>query len=139
MKTINTFPKQGWLPDLPDHRDHMYAAPTRIITKLPLSVDLRRNCPPVYDQRQLGSCIANAIGGAFQFEELKQKKKSFVPTRLFINYKELWNTLLIQTVARKSTMVLKVLIKLVYVLKRFGLTMMAKKNLQKPADNKGYF
>jgi C1A family cysteine protease len=81
-------PKHGWLPDLPDHRDHLYAAPPRIITKLPTSVDLRKNCPPVYDQGQLGSCTANSIGAAVQFEQLKQKKKSFVPSRLFIYYNE---------------------------------------------------
>jgi C1A family cysteine protease len=28
--------------------------------KLPLSVDLRKKCPPVYDQGDLGSCTANA-------------------------------------------------------------------------------
>lgn len=29
-------------------------------------------CPPVYDQGQLGSCTANAIGAAIQFERRKQ-------------------------------------------------------------------
>jgi C1A family cysteine protease len=45
-------------------------------------------CSPVYDQGQLGSCTANSIGGAVQFEQMKQKKKSFVPSRLFIYYNE---------------------------------------------------
>jgi hypothetical protein len=51
----------GWLPDLPDHRDHLYAAPAEITAKLPANVDLRTRCPSVYDQGQLGSCTANAI------------------------------------------------------------------------------
>jgi len=55
---------------------------------LPPKVDLRPNCPPVYDQGQLGSCTANAIGGALQFDQMKQAKEAFVPSRLFIYYNE---------------------------------------------------
>ncbi len=37
----------------------------------------------------LGSCTANAIGAAFEFELLKQNKtKDFMPSRLFIYYNE---------------------------------------------------
>ena len=78
----------GWLPDLPDHRDLTYTAPAAILSKLPKKVDLRQNCPPVYDQGQLGSCTANAIGGAFEFELMKQKAPDFIPSRLFIYYNE---------------------------------------------------
>ncbi len=78
----------GWVPDLPDHRDLTYAAPAAFLTALPTSVDLRPGCPDVYDQGQLGSCTANSIGGAFQFEQIKQKVKDFVPSRLFIYYNE---------------------------------------------------
>ncbi|HET7842231.1 MAG TPA: C1 family peptidase [Terriglobia bacterium] len=80
--------RYGWVPDLPDQRDHLYAAPPQVLLKLPSKVDLRSKCPPVYDQGELGSCTANAIGGAFQFEQIKQKQKSFVPSRLFIYYNE---------------------------------------------------
>ena len=78
----------GWVPDLPDHRDLTYAAPAAFLMALPTTVDLRADCPPVYDQGQLGSCTANAIGGAIQFEQMKQKMSSFVPSRLFIYYNE---------------------------------------------------
>ncbi|MGO8755549.1 MAG: C1 family peptidase [Gallionellaceae bacterium] len=79
----------GWLPDVPDQRDHLYAAPVVYIAKLPASADLRPKCPAVYDQGQLGSCTANAIGAAIQFERRKQKlKPDFVPSRLFIYYNE---------------------------------------------------
>ena len=79
----------GWTPDLPDHRDHLYAAPIVHIAKLPPKADLRTKCPPVYDQGQLGSCTANAIGAAIQFERRKQKlQPDFVPSRLFIYYNE---------------------------------------------------
>lgn len=89
MKKTNTSKQRlGWMPDLPDHRDLLYSAPPRITTKLPASIDLRKHCPPVYDQGQLGSCTANAIGAAIQFGQMKQKKKSFIPSRLFIYYNE---------------------------------------------------
>jgi C1A family cysteine protease len=78
----------GWVPDLPDQRDFAYSAPTPLLAALPTTVDLRPECPPVYDQGQLGSCTANAIGGAIQFEQMKQKIKDFVPSRLFIYYNE---------------------------------------------------
>ena len=80
----------GWIPDIPDHRDHLYAAPVVNLAKLPKKVDLRPQCPKVvYDQGQLGSCTGNAIAGAFQFERHKQKlKPDFIPSRLFIYYNE---------------------------------------------------
>jgi C1A family cysteine protease len=81
--------RYGWIPDLPDYRDHMYAAPVTALAKPPPKVDLRRKCPPVYDQGQLGSCTANAIAAALQFDRMKQRlKPKFVPSRLFIYYNE---------------------------------------------------
>jgi C1A family cysteine protease len=77
----------GWMPDVPDQRDLVFAA-GRVGT-LPPSVDLRPSCPPVYDQGQLGSCTANAIGAAIQYEQIRQKEaKPFAPSRLFIYYNE---------------------------------------------------
>jgi C1A family cysteine protease len=80
----------GWIPDLPDHRDHMFAAAPAVLTALPAAVDLRPQCPQeVYDQGQLGSCTANAIAGAIEFDEIKQKAADiFTPSRLFIYYNE---------------------------------------------------
>ena len=79
----------GWVPDVPDQRDHLYAAPVAWLAKLPAKVDLRRGCPPVYDQGQLGSCTANAIAGAVEFDQMKQKVRNvFLPSRLFLYYNE---------------------------------------------------
>jgi nucleoside phosphorylase len=79
----------GWVHDLPDARDYMYAAPLiRFPQGLPPSIDLRSECPPVYNQGQLGSCTANGIGGAIEFDQRKQGSKTFVPSRLFIYYNE---------------------------------------------------
>jgi len=78
----------GWVPDLPDFRDHFYAAPLVNLGTLPAKADLRPNCPKVYDQGQLGSCTANAIAGAIEFDLMKERKPDFVPSRLFIYYNE---------------------------------------------------
>jgi len=79
----------GWLPDLPDHRDRLYAVPLKIAGVIPARIDLRAQCPPVYDQGELGSCTANAIAGAIQFDRMKQKLSPvFTPSRLFIYYNE---------------------------------------------------
>jgi len=79
----------GWLPDLPDHRDRIYQAPLAMLGPLPATVDLRDQCPPVYNQGSLGSCTANAIAGALEFDQMKQHEPDvFVPSRLFIYYNE---------------------------------------------------
>ena len=56
----------GWIPDQPDQRDHLYAAPAQFLSALPARADLRACCPEVYNQGALGSCTANAIGGAMR-------------------------------------------------------------------------
>ena len=79
----------GWVRDLPDARDFMYAAPLyRFAHGLPSSIDLRSKCPPIYDQGQLGSCTGNGIAGAIEFDQRKLGKKAFTPSRLFIYYNE---------------------------------------------------
>src|ERR1043166_8665841 len=79
----------GWLPDLPDHRDFMYAAPLRLLKALPAKVDLRSKCPKtVYDQGRIGSCTANAIAAAMEFDQIKQGQTPSTPSRLFIYYNE---------------------------------------------------
>ena len=90
MKVQQTSMKKhfGWMPDVPDHRDQIYAAPVSWLAKLPNAVDLRQQCPPVYDQGQLGSCTANAIVAAIEFDQMKQQLKYFMPSRLFLYYNE---------------------------------------------------
>jgi C1A family cysteine protease len=81
----------GWTPDLPDLRDHTYSAPLARLTAaapLPARIDLRKHCPPVYNQGNIGSCTANAIAAALEFDRKKQKLSDFVPSRLFIYYNE---------------------------------------------------
>lgn len=98
MKTFNPFNwfkkpkpqkptlKYGWKRDQPDHRDFKFkiTAPH----DLPTHVDLTSSCPSIYNQNSLGSCTANALGAAYQFEQIKQNKPNFIPSRLFIYYNE---------------------------------------------------
>ena len=85
MKTA----RYGWIRDLPDHRDLFYASPRATAGLLPATIDLRATFPAVYDQGELGSCTANAIAGALEFDELQAgAQSSWTPSRLFIYYNE---------------------------------------------------
>ena len=89
MKKSNIGRNYGWKRQNPDFRDKVYAVKPRTLATLPAIVDMRSQCPPVYDQGSLGSCTANAIGAAHQFEQLKEADKdAFAPSRLFIYYNE---------------------------------------------------
>jgi C1A family cysteine protease len=85
-KTMPTKKRFGWKPDIPDHRDHMYEV-TASGNAAPV-IDLTSKCPPIYDQGQLGSCTANAIAAAIEFDTKKEGKPDFMPSRLFIYYNE---------------------------------------------------
>src|SRR5258707_2332431 len=78
----------GWIPDLPDYRDHIYVISFGPNDVLPTSVDLRPNCPPIYDQGHLGSCTSNAIAGEVEFDRMKEDLPDWTPSRLFIYYNE---------------------------------------------------
>ena len=75
----------GWRKDEKDTRDFLRVV--QIPKKLPPQFQLT-GLPPVYDQGQLGSCTANAIAAAVEFDMLKQKLADWTPSRLFIYYNE---------------------------------------------------
>lgn len=78
--------RYGWKPSLPDTRDHI--ADTSGIKALP-EVDPRPNMPGVYDQLQLGSCTANAIAAALQYDAILDGSDDFkTPSRLAIYWLE---------------------------------------------------
>src|SRR6185437_870347 len=66
---------------------------TKKVEKMPnlaniTQVDLTPNMPPVFDQGQLGSCTANALLGAYEYEMLKQKEPLMNLSRLYLYYQE---------------------------------------------------
>ncbi len=75
----------GWLPDRPDKRDHRLNA--SLFAAAPERYDMRPGCPPVYDQKSLGSCTAQAVCAVLQFTEKEHfGTKRPVPSRLFNYY-----------------------------------------------------
>lgn len=90
LTTLRTQCRYGWLPDLPDQRDQRYGLVYKLPAKLPKKIDLRKQCPPVVDQGELGSCTANALAGVLGYLERKATPKAEpVPaSRLFVYYNE---------------------------------------------------
>src|SRR2546423_9471257 len=88
MPTTRKISGYGWLPDLPDHRDLLYAPPPETQRQLPPEASVRSAMAPVFDQGQLGSCTGNAIAAADEFEANKQGQDFGTPSRLFICYGE---------------------------------------------------
>jgi len=85
---ISVYKKYGWVPDLPDRRD-LLRIPENMDGFKPVIVDLRYDCPDIYNQGKLGSCTANAIAAAYEYDQIKQKEyNTFIPSRLFIYYNE---------------------------------------------------
>ncbi len=80
-----SFSKYGWKPDTPDHRDFLKVSPP---VSCPTKVDLRTTglLPEVWNQGQLGSCVAHSTGAAFDFCLGKSNKSAWMPSRLFIYY-----------------------------------------------------
>lgn len=82
---METKRKYGWKPDIPDFRDLTYQYKR---VPLPRKVDLRPRYGLIYDQGPLGSCTANALSMAYDFDRVQQKQEPTVPSRLFIYYNE---------------------------------------------------
>jgi len=85
---VNGNPKHayGWKCGRPDHRDlwHEFGP----LHESSGTIDLRKNCPEVYDQGNLGSCTANAIAACYEYALCQQGLHDFHPSRLFIYYNE---------------------------------------------------
>jgi C1A family cysteine protease len=80
----------GWKRECVDIRDkYKLSAINLTNVELEKVIDLRDKCPSVYDQGALGSCTANAIAAAYEFNEIKESENDiFIPSRLFIYYNE---------------------------------------------------
>lgn len=82
--------KYGCVPDTPDPRDRPRLVTPEELANLPAKVDLSTepSMPPVYDQQQIGSCTANGIAAAYEYDLRRQGLADFMPSRLFIYYNE---------------------------------------------------
>ncbi|MFA4889097.1 MAG: C1 family peptidase [Candidatus Omnitrophota bacterium] len=77
----------GWIPDIPDQRDYLYAAIKPRI-RAPGKVDLRVYCTLVEQQGSLGSCTACALAGNLEFLDKLPDLAYTDVSRLFIYYNE---------------------------------------------------
>lgn len=80
-----TIQRYGWRPSLPDIRDQI--ADTSGL-KIAVEVDPRPHLTPVYDQGQLGSCTANAVAAAVDYDRIVHGEKPLYPSRLGIYFLE---------------------------------------------------
>jgi C1A family cysteine protease len=77
--------RYGWKPSLPDLRDHIADASELAILD---EVDPRADLPDVFDQGQLGSCTANAVAAAVEYDAKLNGSDPGVLSRLWIYYYE---------------------------------------------------
>ncbi len=77
--------RYGWKPSLPDLRDHVADA-----SELPIldEVDPRAELPAVFDQGHLGSCTANAVAAAVEYDAKLNGSDPGTLSRLWIYYYE---------------------------------------------------
>lgn len=72
----------GWKPPLPNAHKKWFKDFCRVSATNPNVVDLGPECPPIYDQGQLGSCTSFSSCSLAQFLILKSKLWDFVPSFL---------------------------------------------------------
>lgn len=75
--------KYGWKPELPTAHKKFFM-PKLARATAPVVVDLRSKMPPIYDQGQVGSCVANATAGAYDYQRGAEGLAFMSPSRLFI-------------------------------------------------------
>lgn len=81
---IFNIPKLHWVKDKRDKRDYRYNS---LNNRQKDIVDLREFCSPIENQDSLGSCTGQAIAGAIELINKRNKKPTDV-SRLFIYYYE---------------------------------------------------
>jgi C1A family cysteine protease len=79
----------GWQSDTPDDRDRLYHKTHEVIdpaklSRFPAKLNLWANCPPIYNQLQLGGCVGNGVARVMGYQENDQAEGMVTPSRLFI-------------------------------------------------------
>ena len=83
-RTLDTTYSFQWQPDRLDSRDYSYTLSSTVNLN---RVDLRPYCSPIENQGNLGSCTGQAIAGAIELLNKRNRKPTDV-SRLFIYYYE---------------------------------------------------
>jgi C1A family cysteine protease len=78
----------GYHPSLSDHRDRPVDYGSLPVKTPAPEIDPRDKMQTPYDQGQLGSCTANAVAGAVEYDALLDGNDFGTPSRLFIYYEE---------------------------------------------------
>lgn len=94
--SIQTLPPLKCVPDKPDPRDAVIKFDTGVSSnaflklfqspKTPDSVDLRGAMPPILNQRNLASCVSNALSSAYLFYSLQRDKNKGLQISRLHNY-----------------------------------------------------
>jgi C1A family cysteine protease len=83
--TARRIHRYGWKPSLPDLRDHVAdASELKILDE----VDPRADLPDVFDQGHLGSCTANAVAAAVEYDARLNGSDPRFLSRLWIYFYE---------------------------------------------------
>lgn len=77
--------KFGWIRDLPDHRDFLFAAP---MPAAPMPPAYALPASFFFDQGQLGSCTANAVSTLYEMTNMEESGTAgeISPSRLALYY-----------------------------------------------------
>lgn len=79
----------GWRKDIDDSRDLKFSENLGNFTPIEDSsgvIDLRKWCPPVENQRNIGSCAANSVVSALEILQIKAGEPYRHLSRLFLYY-----------------------------------------------------
>lgn len=75
--------KLSWRKEPADQRDYKFSRLARVDASMPAAVSLLEKLPEVYDQKNLGSCVANATASNALFSARVRKRELFA-SRLFV-------------------------------------------------------
>ena len=80
----SAYPINGSLPD--DESIEMPRLERVASVDTPAQVDLRHGCSPVENQGHVGSCVANAVVGAMEYQLIRKRYETRDLSRLFVYY-----------------------------------------------------
>ena len=90
MTTTNLPKLGGWRQETPDSQDRIFntSLPKIIVLESATNgtVDLRKWCSPVENQRDVGSCVGNSVVGGLELLELRDGLPFEDLSRLFVYY-----------------------------------------------------